>query len=189
MDTTTIIIIVIAVVVALAIVAAAWMLLRKRKTEQLRSRFGPEYDRLIEQEGDRRRVEAALEQRERRIQRLNIRPLTGEERDQFTRAWVEVQGQFVDHPQEAVADADRLVGDVMRARGYPVGDFQQRAADISVDHPEVVENYRIAHDIALLDRQGQASTEDLRKAMLHYRMLFEDLLENYYVAEPQEVRR
>jgi len=185
----TTMIIAIAVVVVLAIAAAAWMYLQKRRTDKLRSRFGPEYDRLIEQEGDRRRAEATLQQRERRIERLTIRPLTGQERDRFARAWADIQAQFVDQPQEAVANADRLVAEVMRQRGYPVGDFEQRAADVSVDHPEVVEHYRIAHDIALRDRRVEASTEDMRKAMLHYRMLFEDLLENYYIAEPQEVRR
>ncbi|HXG90871.1 MAG TPA: hypothetical protein VNN73_00690 [Blastocatellia bacterium] len=186
---TTVVIIVIAVIVALAIAAAAWIYLRKRRSEALRSRFGPEYDRLVEQENDRRRAEAILEQREKRIERLNIRPLTAEEREQYAQAWLQEQALFVDHPQEAVANADRLVTEVMKVRGYPMGDFEQRAEDISVNYPAVVEHYRIAHAIALRDMRGEANTEDLRKAMLHYRMLFEELLEHYYIAEPQEVRR
>jgi hypothetical protein len=189
MDNTMILTIVIAVAIALAIAAGAWIFLRKRRSERLRSRFGPEYDRLIDQEGDRRRAEAALQDREKRVKRYNIRPLTTHEFDRFSRAWIEEQARFVDHPQKAVANADLLVGEVMIARGYPMGDFEQRAADVSVDHPAVVENYRIAHQIAALDRRGEATTEDLRKAMIHFRMLFEDLLETTPMEEREEVRR
>jgi hypothetical protein len=178
MDNSQIIILVIAVIAGLAIIAAAWMYMQKKRTEQLRSRFGPEYERVVQTGGDRRKAEAMLQERQKRIEKLDIRPLTNEDRQRFHQAWTREQARFVDDPQGAVAEADRLIGEVMRARGYPVGDFDQRAADISVDHPMVVENYRIAHEIALNDRRGKASTEDLRKALVHYRALFEELLES-----------
>jgi hypothetical protein len=181
MDTTTIVIIVAAIAV-LAIAAAVWMYMQKRRTEQLRSRFGPEYERVVETDGDRRRAEAVLEERQKRVEKLDIRPLSIEDRRRFADAWTREQARFVDDPKGAVGEADRLIGEVMKTRGYPVGDFDQRTADISVDHPMVVENYRIAHDIAVRDRRGEAGTEDLRKAMVHYRALFEELLESRAVA-------
>lgn len=186
MDTMVIIILVVAVLV---IAAAALFYLQKRRTDNLRARFGSEYDRAIEGYGDRSRAEKILLEREKRVQKFNIRPLLPQDRERFALAWQDVQSQFVDDPRAAVAQADRLVTEVMNARGYPMGDFEQRAADISVDHPELVENYRIAHEIALSDRHGQASTEMLRKAMVHYRGLFEELLEGYVVAGREEVRR
>jgi len=178
MDNTQIVILIIAIIAIIAIAAAVWMYMQKRRTEHLRSKFGPEYERVVETGGDRRKAEAVLEERQKRIQKLDIRPLTNEDRQRFQQAWTREQARFVDDPKGVVAEADRLIGEVMRARGYPVGDFDQRAADISVDHPTVVENYRIAHEIALMDRRGEASTEDLRKALVHYRALFEELLEN-----------
>jgi hypothetical protein len=171
---TRILIAVVAGVLVLAV--AVWIFMRKRRTDELRGRYGPEYDRVVRERGDRRRAEAILEQREKRVEQLAIRPLPADERARFAEAWRSDQARFVDDPSRAVAEADRLVADLMMARGYPVGDFEQRAADISVDHPKVVENYRIAHDIALRERRGEASTEDLRNAMVHYRALFDDLL-------------
>jgi hypothetical protein len=188
MDNSQIIILAVAVVAISAIAAAVWMYMQKKRTEQLRSRFGPEYERVVETGGNRRKAEAMLQERQNRVEKLDIRPLPNEDRQRFQQAWTREQARFVDDPQGAVAEADRLIGEVMRARGYPVGDFDQRAADISVDHPMVVENYRIAHDIALLDRRGEASTEDLRKALVHYRALFEELLETR-VAVAKEGRR
>ena len=188
MDNTQIIILAVAVVAVIAIAAAVWMYMQKKRTEQLRSRFGPEYERVVETGGDRRKAEATLEERQKRVEKLDIRPLANEDRQRFQQAWAREQTRFVDDPKGAVAEADRLIGEVMRARGYPVGDFDQRAADISVDHPMVVENYRTAHDIALRDRRGKASTEDLRKALVHYRALFEELLETR-VAVAKEGRR
>jgi hypothetical protein len=172
--------IVVAIVVAVFVIAvlAAWAYARRRRSQQLRERFGPEYDRVIHQHGDARRAETMLEQREKRVERLEIRSLPEPARERYAQHWWEVQRRFVDDPGAAVAEADDLVSDVMSARGYPVGDFEQRAADISVDHPRVVENYRAAHDIALRHRRGEASTEDLRKTMVHYRSLFEELLEH-----------
>jgi hypothetical protein len=181
MDTITIIIVYAALVSVAA--AAGWMYLQKKQTGRLRSRFGSEYDRLAEAEGGRGRVEKTLQEREKRVERLNLVPLSPEDRDRFAGAWQQEQAGFVDDPRAAVANADSLVTEVMKVRGYPMGDFEQRAADISVDHSLVVKNYRIAHDIALRD-SGETSTEELRTALLHYRMLFEDLLTGY-AEEPE----
>jgi hypothetical protein len=177
MENSAIIILAVAVIALLAIAAAVWMYSQKKRTERLRSRFGPEYQRLVETGGDRRRAELELEQRQKRVDKLDIQPLSVEDRRRFQQAWTRDQARFVDDPKGAVAEADRLIGEAMKTRGYPVGDFAQRAADISVDHPIVVENYRIAHEIAVRDKRGEAGTEDLRKAMVHYRALFEDLLD------------
>jgi len=174
MDTTTAI--VLAVVAILVVIVAVWFMLKWR-TEELRKRFGPEYDRVITERGDTRQAESELAARQKRVERLDIHPLDPAERDRFVNAWRATQSHFVDAPAEAIKDADRLVSQVMRARGYPVGDFEQRAADISVDHPIVVENYRAARAIAVANERGQAGTEELRQAIVHYRVLFEDLLE------------
>jgi hypothetical protein len=150
---------------------------QREKSRKLRSRFGPEYDRTLDREQSTQRAEAILAERQKRVEKFNIRRLTAEERDLFATKWRTAQEHFVDAPHDAVAQADALVTDVMRTRGYPMGDFEQRAADLSVDHPMVVSNYRTAHEIALRDVEGAASTEDLRKAMQHYRQLFEHLLD------------
>lgn len=162
------------VVVILAI--AVFLLLRKRKSEQLRDRFGSEYDHTVQETGDRARAEAALREREKRVERLHIRPLSSEEAGRFRESWGTVQRRFVDDPKGAVTEADQLLGNVMVKRGYPIGDFEQRAADISVEHPRVVEHYRAGHDIALRHAKGEATTEDLRQAMIHYRTLFTELV-------------
>jgi len=184
MDNTTIIIIVAALVAIAAITSAGWMYLQKKQTRRLRSRFGPEYDRLAEVEGGQGRAEKTLRQREKRVESFKLIPLSPEDRDRFARAWQQEQAGFVDDPRSAVANGDRLVTEVMKARGYPMGDFEQLAADISVNHPLVVRNYRIAHDIAVRDSGGETGTEELRTAMLCYRMLFEELLEGY-AEEPE----
>jgi hypothetical protein len=175
-------------VILVGLAVAVWIYLQKRRSQQLRNRFGPEYDRVVEQSRDRRRAETELESREKRVERLHIRSLSANDLRRFTEGWRSVQGQFVDDPKGAVREADQLVGEVMNARGYPVGDFEQRAADISVDHPHIVENYRAAHGIAVRDQRGEVNTEDLRQALVYYRGLFEELLE---VREPvlREVRR
>jgi hypothetical protein len=189
MDNTTVIIIVAAALVAVAAIASAgWMYLQKKQTRRLRSRFGPEYDRLAEVEGGQGPAEKTLHQREKRVEKFNLIHLSPEDRDRFAAAWQQEQAGFVDDPRSAVANADRLVTEVMKARGYPMGDFEQRAADISVDHPLVVRNYRIAHDIALRDSGGETGTEELRTALLHYRMLFEDLLTGH-AAEPEKTKK
>jgi len=155
----------------------AWFSLRKRRTERLRAQFGGEYDRAVKEDGGRRHAEAGLKERTARVESLNIRPLAPGDRARFVESWNSVQARFVDGPGGAVTEADQLLRDVMSTRGYPVSDFEQRAADISVDHPLVIENYRTAHDIALRQRKGEANTEDLRQAMIHYRTLFEELVE------------
>jgi hypothetical protein len=186
MDQTLLIVL---ILVALVVVGGGvWLYLQKRRTEQVRDRFGPEYDRAVTQHGDQRGAQAELEARQQRVEQLAIRPLAPPDQARFAAAWRAAQAHFVDDPKAATADADRLVSEVMQARGYPVGEFEQRAADVSVDHPLVVENYRAARAIALRNERGEASTEDLRQAMVHYRALFEDLLESEK-AEPMEVRR
>jgi hypothetical protein len=187
MDQITLIVII--VVVALVVVAVGvWMYMQKRRTEQVRERFGPEYDRAVTEHGDQRGAQAELEARQKRVEQLDIRPLSPSDRERFAAAWRATQAHFVDDPSAAIGEADRLVTDVMKARGYPIGDFEQRAADVSVDHPRLVENYRGARDTALRNERGQASTEDLRQAMVHYRALFEDLLETG-TPEQTQVRR
>ena len=166
-------------------------ILQRRRTARLRARFGDnEYEQALTQGGDRRQGEARLDDRARRVESFHLRDLTATDRARFIEAWEGVQARFVDAPAGAVAEADQLLGDVMAARGYPVGDFEQRAADISVNHPVVIQNYRAAHAIALSHAGGQASTEDLRRAMIHYRALFEDLVhEPQAASEPKTWRK
>jgi hypothetical protein len=171
-------------ILILVIVAAAVLLLRKRRTEQLRDKFGPEYSRAVDETGDPRKAEAQLADREKRVKSFTIKPLVPGDRDRFHASWRQVQAEFVDDPKSSIGHADALLGDVMAARGYPVADFEQRSADLSVDHPVVVQNYRAAHDIAVRHGRGEASTEDLRQAMIHYRELFEELVD-----EPAETQR
>jgi hypothetical protein len=176
MDTTVLIII--GSVILLAIVAYAVMTsLRKRRSEKLRTRFGSaEYDRALQEGDSRRKAEAGLDKRTDRVESFNIRALGANDRARFVESWGKVQARFVDSPGGAVTEADQLLGDVMSTRGYPVSDFEQRAADISVDYPLVLENYRTAHGIAVRQTNGQASTEELRQAMIHYRTLFDELV-------------
>ncbi len=167
-------IIVIAIVVVV-VLAVAWNYLQGRNRDRLRERFGPEYDRLVDEKG-RRAAERDLSSRQKRVSSLEIRPLSADERARFSQSWQAVQARFVDDPAASVNEADTLVGQLMQTRGYPISDFDQRAADISVNHPDVVDNYRKAHEIALAEDRGQAQTEDLRNAMVYYRSLFNDLL-------------
>jgi hypothetical protein len=170
-------IIIIAVVAVVVLAAIAATLGRRRRSEHLQERFGPEYERSVADRGDQRAAERELADRERKREKLDIVPLSADARSRYAESWRTVQARFVDDPSGAVVEADRLVTDVMRERGYPIDDFDQRAADISVDHPDVVENYRAAHEIYLTQEQGEAGTEDLRQAFVHYRALFEELLE------------
>lgn len=164
------------VVLVVAGIATA-LSLRSRRTGRLRGRFGgAEYDRALSEGGGRRKAEAALDLRAVRVESFHVQPLAPADRARFEESWRRLQVRFVDSPAGAVAEADQLLGDVMSTRGYPVAEFDQRAADISVDHPVVLANYRAAHEIALRQAQGQASTEELRQAMLHYRTLFEELV-------------
>ena len=179
-------IILVSVVVLVIVVAVALYMRKRRKTTaELRGRFGPEYERAVQKHGSERKAEAKLADREARVEMLKIRDLDVIERERYLGEWHAVQSRFVDYPKGAVTEADELVCSLMRTRGYPVADFDQRAADISVDHPQVVENYRMAHNIALRLGRGEASTEDLRTAMLHYRSLFDELVQ---VPTPGEKR-
>ena len=178
-------IIVAAILVAIVIAAVAWTYSQRQRRVHLRERFGPEYDRAVHEAGAPAKAEAILEDRARRVERLKIRTLSQEQADSFAREWRQIQAQFVDDPNGAVAAADHLVAQVMAARGYPLDDFETRAADLSVDHPRVVENYRTARAIALRRERGEAETEELRQAVVNYRALFEDLLE----VDARNVRR
>lgn len=164
------------VVVAVAILVVALIVVRQRRKARLRQQFGPEYERTVREVGPAR-AETVLLDREKRVEKFSLRPLAPEEQQAFTNEWRAVQSRFVDDPRGAVTEADLLVDRLMQARGYPVSDFEQRAADISVGHASVVDNYRAAHTIALRHRQGQATTEDLRNALIYYRSLFTELLE------------
>lgn len=163
--------------VVIVVAAIAFVTSRKRRSRRLRERFGPEYQHVLWQEGDARKAEGVLESREKRREKFNTRSLPEGDKTNFAVRWNEVQERFVDDPRGAVKVAENLVTEVMQARGYPIGEFEQKAADISVDYPSVVENYRAAHEVALRHNAGKASTEDLRQAMVHYRLLFQELLE------------
>ena len=169
------ILIAIGIVVVVALIAMSMM--KKRRTKQLQSQFGPEYDRTVESADSKRKAESELAARQERRQQLDIRPLSSAARERYTSQWQNVQAQFVDSPGAAVASADQLIQSVMADRGYPVDDFESRAADVSVDHPHVVENYREGHRLANAHANGNGSTEQLRQAMRHYRALFDELVE------------
>jgi type II secretory pathway pseudopilin PulG len=165
------------VVAALVVIGVVVMITRKRERERLKQHFGSEYDRQVQAAGGSElKAESALLKREKRIEKLDIRPLPPAQREAYLEEWQQVQARFVDDPQRSIAFADALVAEVMKARGYPVEDFEQRAADISVEHPQLVESYRAAHDIALRHQQGKADTDDLRAAFIGYRSTFEELL-------------
>jgi hypothetical protein len=165
-----------AVVVCVIVLGAAWATMRTRRTRALQDRFGGEYDRTVDREGGRRRAERELLEREKRHDELELKPLPAEARSRYLQRWHATQERFVDDPKGAVAEADQLVEQVMQDRGYPVEHFDQQAADISVDHPDLVEKYRTAHGIAMASERGTADTEDLRHSVRHYRALFVELL-------------
>jgi len=165
------------IVVLVVVAALAFVFSRQRRTARLRDQFGPEYDRTVAETGSRQAAEAELEDRRHRLEKLEIAPLDSAARQRYLEQWHLVQAQFVDSPTEATRAADRLINQVMRDRGYPVEEFEQRAADISVDHAQVVDDYRAAHAVAEANERSEASTEDLRQALVHFRSLFEDLLD------------
>jgi hypothetical protein len=190
MDNKTVVIIAafFALSVLVAIGVAIWLSMKQRRTSALRSKFGPEYNRMARAEGDAARAEGLLRERERRVSKLDIKPLTTEQRNAFADEWERVQGEFVDDPTAAVVHAHALVQLVMQTRGYPVVDFEQRVADVSVDHPAVAQNYRLAHDIATRNNREDVGMEKLREAMLHYRALFADLLHDGGLQPVRQVR-
>lgn len=162
---------------------------RRRHSQRLHETFGPEYDRTVSHYGDRDRAEAELQGRQERVEGFNIQPLAPADHARFSEAWHATQARFVDEPAAATAAADRLVTDLLVVRGYPMHEFEQRAADVSVHHPDVVANYRKAHATSLASEQGQASTEDLRTAMIHYRALFDELLGKSETTRPESFER
>ncbi|HTF93636.1 MAG TPA: hypothetical protein VK632_11345 [Verrucomicrobiae bacterium] len=175
---------IIAAVAVLGLVAlGAWFFSQKKRSHKLQERFGPEYDRTVNEYGSRTKAESDLKAREKRVERLVILSLTPAEAARFTEAWHALQSRFIDNPKGVVVQAEQLVRELMEKRGYPMGDFERRAGDISVDHPDVVANYRSAQAIVLRDQTGTADTEELRKAVVHYRALFDELLE---VREPMQ---
>lgn len=181
MDTNTNTIL-IAVAVIIVIALALWMVMRKRRTEHLAHRFGPEYDRTVTEMGSRDKAEAELLARKKRVDELNIVPLSPADAQRFNQEWRGLQARFVDNPRGVLAEADLLVRELMQKRGYPMGDFESRAADVSVHHAGVVDHYRAAHDLTERDRRGEVDTEGMRQAVIHYRALFAELLE---VDQPQ----
>jgi len=173
MTTTQTVLIIILILVVLAIAAAVWYATRRRG---LRRRFGPEYDRVVNEMDSRQEAERELRERERRHSELELRPLSAESRATYAAAWEEVQARFVDSPGEAVTAGDELVTRLIAERGYPTGDYDEQIAHLSVEHARTLGHYRDAHDIHLRNERGEASTEELRQALVHYRALFADLL-------------
>ena len=180
------IVIAIAAVVVLAVIV--WSALRTRRTRTLKEGFGPEYDRTVADAPSKREAEAELSDRQKRREELDVKPLSPGARERYVELWQATQARFVDDPGGAITEADVLIQQVMRERGYPIEDFEQRAADVSVDHPDVVNNYRAAHGISIAHEREKASTEDLRRAMVHYRSLFDDLLETRQPAGAENPR-
>ena len=181
MSTSAVVTIVVVVIVTVSVIV--WLAANQR-SKRLRERFGPEYTRTLEETGSKIRAEAKLEKLQKRVEHYQVTPLSSEARARFIAGWNKIQSRFVDDPRGALTKADRLIQEIMSARGYPVADFEQRAADLSVDHPLVVEQYRAGQEISLRHAQGRASTEDMRQAMIHYRTLFAELAD-----EPELTRR
>ncbi len=163
-------------IAVIVIVAVSVLVVLQRRSAKLRARFGPEYDRAVAETGNRFKAEARLESVEKRVRSYSLTTISAADRDRFQQSWRQIQATFVDDPSRALSEADQLLGTVMLARGYPSSDFEDRAAEISVDHATVVEHYRAGHDIAVRQSQRQATTEDLRKGMIHYRALFDELM-------------
>lgn len=182
--------IIVAVIVAVAVILPVFLAWRSRqkRSQRLRTRFGPEYDRLVGETGSQVKAEKVLSERVDRSRKIIIKPLPVEDREHFSQAWRKLQARFVDAPGEAMIEADQLLEQLMAQRGYPTGNFEQQANDVSVDHPQVVQNYRLAHAIANRQRQGNATTEELRQAVVHYRSLFEELL-SPGISIPTEVKK
>ena len=181
--------VVIAIVALVVIGVLVWFAMNKQRSGQLREVFGPEYDRTVEESEDRKAAESELLERRKRVEEFDIRPLDPAERTRFASRWIAVQSRFVDDPKSALGEADELVTEVMSERGYPMDDFDQRAADVSVDHPRVVEDYRAAHGISGRVGSNDATTEDMRQALVHYRSLFSELLEESDTSDVKEETR
>ena len=176
MNTTYIIIIAVVLVLVIAGALLGSVFARRKRSERLHNQFGPEYDRTVQTMGNEKKAQTELDERQKHVRALDIRPLSVSERERYLADWTAVQSKFVDEPGQAIVDADRLIIEVMQVRAYPVSDFEQRAADISVNYPALVSNYRAAREIAIKNEQHQADTEELRQAMVYYRSLFDELL-------------
>jgi hypothetical protein len=176
-STTLILITVVLVLLVLGAILMAPVFAHRKKTERLQDHFGPEYDHTVQTMGNEKKAQTELDERQKHVATLDIRPLSGSERERYLTDWTAVQSKFVDEPGQAIVDADRLIMEVMQLRNYPISDFEQRAADISVNYPALVTNYRAARAIAIKNEQHLADTEELRQAMIYYRSLFEELLE------------
>jgi len=180
------IVLVVAAVILVALIG--WLMTRRRRSTLVQQRFGPEYEHRLEEQGDRRAVEAELRDVSKRRRSLDVRPLSAPARDRYSEQWRSVQSRFVDQPDQAVSEADRLVAAVMKERGYPIDDFDDQIDMVAVDHPDVAENYRAAHAIHNRNSQRLASTDDLRQALIHYRSLFEELLADAGASNPSTSR-
>jgi len=174
-DSTLIIVIAVVVLVIIGLLLASSFSSRNR-SKRLQDRFGTEYDRTVQTLGDKKKAQTELDERQKHVAGLNIKPLSAADRERYQANWAAIQSKFVDEPGQAIGNADRLIMEVMQVRAYPVSDFEQRAADISVSYPALVSNYRAAREIALKNEHQEANTEDLRQALIHYRSLFEELL-------------
>jgi hypothetical protein len=191
MDSQTLIIVGVTIAICALIGTGVWIAVNKARSQRLREHFGPEYDHVVQRTHNRGQAEAELQRREDRVKRYRIVALSAQDRASYREAWAAVQNRFVDNPQDAVKEGHGLIFEVMDKRGYPVTNFEQAAADLSVDYPTVVSNYRAASAIAARNRTGEAGTEELRQALVHYRALFQELLETppASVAKPQTVSR
>jgi len=176
MDNTTLIIAVVLIVLIMGVILALGFISRRKRSERFQDKYGPEYDRTVKSAGNDKKAQAEMDGREKHVDTLNIRPLTDSERDGYLSEWMPIQAKFVDQPGQATVEADRLIMKVMQMRAYPVSDFDQRAADISIKYPTLVGNYRAAREIAVKNEHQQASTEELRQALIYYRSLFDELL-------------
>jgi hypothetical protein len=185
MENTTLTLVLVIVAIAIVVGVVAWLLLKRRRSQALRDRFGPEYDRTVNIAGEPAKAEVLLEDRARRVEGFNIRPLAREDSARYVEQWRRVQARFVDDPPSAIGDADRLIAEVMQKRGYPVENFEQRADDLSVHYAGVVHHYRAGREIVVRRGRGEATTEDLRQAMVHFRALFDELVEG----RPTQKRR
>jgi hypothetical protein len=183
---TTIIIVVVVLVIIGGILGMVFA--GRRRSKRLHDQFGSEYDHTVQSMGDEKKAQAELAERQKHVKALDIRPLSISERERYLADWTAIQSKFVDEPGQAIVDADHLIMEVMQVRAYPVSDFEQRAADISVSYPALVSNYRAARAIALKNEQHQANTEELRQAMIYYRSLFEELLKTEEVVVEEKSR-
>jgi hypothetical protein len=177
MSTTYIIIAVVAVLVVVGVILGLVFSPRKR-SQKFQNKFGPEYDRTVQTAGNEKKAQTELNQRQKHVNKMNIRPLSVSERERYQAEWTAIQAKFVDQPGQATIEADHLIMEVMKVRAYPVSDFDQRAADVSVNYPTLVSNYRAAREIAIKNEQHSANTEELRQALIYYRSLFDELLKD-----------